>query len=90
MANRSQYNHDKIRALTKTLVRAELITEAEAQEIAFNRELNVHEEISGDSAYRSVIASKIDDETKEQRKKAKEEGDMQKQLDIIWSILTGE
>lgn len=91
MSRRSQYNTVRLEALLKSLADDGIIEQEDVEKIRRNRELNNSTEVAESmSKSKALTSSKITNETKSEFHTARDAGNMQKQIDIIWSVLTGD
>ena len=90
MPTREQLTHERVNELLKELGNAGIIDSDEAEGLRVTREFQEAEKCRKETPEpKTVTREKVSDETHEKMENARDEGDVQAQLDIIYEILTG-
>jgi len=90
MPTREQLTHERINSLLKELGNAGIIDQDEAEGLRVTREFQEDEECRKNTPEpKTVTREKVSEETHENMKTAREENDLQGQIDVIYEVLTG-
>lgn len=91
MPTREQLTAERVRTLLKELQKGEIINPEEAEKLRKTREFNESEEIREKTPEPPALTrNKVEEETKKQFKQARSKENIQKQIDILFHIITGE
>jgi len=90
MPTREQLTYERVNSLLKELGNAGIIDQDEAEGLRVTREFQDAEECRKNTPEpKTVTPEKVSEETHEEMLNAREEGDVQTQIGIIYEILTG-
>ena len=91
MTTRDQLTHERVAALLTELGEAEIIPEEEADGLRRTRGIGEADEVRQSTpGAKALTRSKISQGSRNEFRDARDEGDMQRQLDLLFEILTGE
>ena len=90
MPTRDQLTQERVNELLKELGNAGIIDSDEAEGLRVTREFQEAEKCRKNTPEpKTVTREKVSDETHKKMRAAREEADLQQQIDIIYEVLTG-
>ena len=90
MPTRSQITEERINELLTELGEAGIIHEGEAGQLTATREFNEASEVRKSTPEpQAVTRSKVSSESHREFERARSQDDIQKQIDLIWEVITG-
>ena len=91
MPTREQLTHERVNALIEELGEAGIIDETESRGLTATRDFREAYDVKANTPEPpSVTRAKVSDHTRQEFVNARENDDIQAQLDIIFEILTGD